>query len=277
MAFRNPMAPLRRLIDHSLTAVDVVPGPLYTVDPGMDVADARKQLSEQNFDVAGVDGVGGEPIATYVSLERLRGATGGVVSDVAIAIPASRCIEKGLSLGRLVESLRDEESMFMLDGDRVGWLVTRADLRAPAFGAAILSYLVVIEEGLRILVCRFTDGDWIEELTTERRNGVEERFDHLRKSNLEISRDLCANFSDWLHVASKTVDTRQCLGYSSGSKWDRATAHFQQDRNDLAHGRTLFDGRSFEDGIDRIAAIRDFADVVWAKVDALDSTETTES
>ena len=261
------MAPLRRLIDQSLTAVDVVAAPLWTVDPGMSVADARDLLAGQRYDLAGI---AEESISRYVTLEWLSAATGGMVADYSVPIPASRCIEKGLPLGRLVDSLRDEESVFVLDGDVVRWLVTRADLQAPAFGVAILSHLVVIEQGLRLLVRHEVGDEWLNHLTPSRSGAINQRFEDLRQKNQEISIDLCANFSDWLYVARKSVVIRSRLGFETAGLWRKATAHFPDARNDVAHGRTLFDGVEFQEGVRRIRLIREFAENVWSQVDTLD-------
>jgi hypothetical protein len=268
MTSQNPMAPLRRLIDQLLTAADIVAAPLWTVDPEMSVADARDLLAARRFDLAGV---ASPAVSSFVTRDRLASATNGTVGDWSTPIPASRCIEKGLPLGRLVDSLKLEESVFVLDGDEVRWLVTRADLQAPAFGAAMLSYLVVIEQGLRLLVRHEAGDGWLSKLSLERQSAINNRFESLKLQNQEISIDLCANFSDWLKLAGSLQQIRSRLGFTSVQHWKSDTALFPEARNDVAHGRTLFDGVSFSNGVDRIQSIRTFAETVWSEVDKLDA------
>ena len=62
----NPLAPLRRLIDHSLTVADIVASPLWTVDPRMSALDAHDILGARAFDIAGVSA---ESVSSYVSDE----------------------------------------------------------------------------------------------------------------------------------------------------------------------------------------------------------------
>jgi hypothetical protein len=263
----NPLPPLRRLIDHSLPVEDIVGSNLWTVDPDLDASEARDLLAGRRFDVAGV---AAETIDSFVTIGSLAGAPGCKVQDVAKPIPASLCVEKVFPLGRLVEALRDEEYVFVLDGDQVRWLVTRSDLGAAAVSATVLAYLVVIEEGLRRLICQELGTAWFDLLPTERQSSISERFEDLVAENREIDLNLCANLADWLHLGAKTAAVRIRLGFPSRQSFKDATGSFVGLRNAVAHGRTVFDATGFTAAVDRVLRIRGFAETVWSLVDTLD-------
>lgn len=149
----NPMAPLSRLLNSTLTVIDIVRTPLWSVPETMPVEDALKAMSNQNFDIGGITP---EPTRRYVHrsfLERAlyEGLSGEPVSLHAVNISASECIEKSLPVAALLEIFELHERLFVLDGNVVRWVITHADLVAPAVSVAVLSYLTVIEAGLKQL------------------------------------------------------------------------------------------------------------------------------
>lgn len=224
-------------------------------------------MAARRFDVAGV---AADPITQFVTLNELSAVSAGSVHQVAADIPASLCVEQSLPLAQLLEHFRTREYVFVLDRDQVRWVVTRADLRAPAVGATILAYLVVIEEGLRRLVLDKTGDSWISMLEKKRRKSVRWRFKNLTEQRLEISLDLCATFGDWLGLARTIADVRRDLGFDDEDDFSSVTESFESLRNDLAHGRTIFDSAGIDAGLDRFRTIREFADQVWNQVDTLD-------
>ncbi len=263
----SPVPALRRLIEQSLTVTDLAANQLWAVDPTGRTDETTAMLAARRFDVAGV---AGDPITRFVTLDSLASSPGRLVEEVAQPIPASLCVEQSLPLSQLLEHFRTRDFVFALDRDHVRWVITRADLRAPAVSATILAYLVVIEEGLRRLVLDEAGDGWIGHLAKGRQSGIRNRFHDLATRQMEISLDLCANFGDWLKLGGKIDAVWTRLDFASRGSYTRATGSFDALRNDLAHGRSIFDTSGVDRGLDRIARIRLFADKVWGEVDSLD-------
>jgi len=263
----NPLPALQRLIESTLTVTDLVANPLWALRPDLTTSEAAAILAARRFDVAGV---AADPITEYVLLDELRIATGTNVSNAAKAIPASLCVEQSLPLSHLLEHFRTRPFVFVLDRDRVRWVVTRADLRAPAVSAIVLAYLVVIEDGLRRLVLDECGETWIDLLPENRRESLLDRFAQLAGEGLEISLDLCAYFGDWLGLAGTNEAVRTRLGFASRTKFENETGSFDTLRNDVAHGRTIFDAGGIEKGLDRISRVRRFATILWSELDGSD-------
>lgn len=263
----DPVAPLTRLLERTLTVADIVSTPLWTVKPDMVASDVIAAMSVHGFDVGGV---GPEPVLRYVDRLDLRDLD-GPVEQVSKPIPASHCIEKSLPVASLFQLLAASERLFVLDGDRVRWVVTRADLAAPAVSVAVLSYLTIIESGLQQLAQGCTDEDVLAKLSPDRRRSVEELYAKKCLANAEISRRSCLYFSDWLTVIKKSPDLIGALGYETLRRFDSETKSFADVRNDLAHGRDLLSSADPIRALKRVDRIRAFSSAVWEALRERDS------
>ena len=90
----------------------------------------------------------------------------------------------------------------MLDGDRVRWVVTRADLRAPAIGIVVLAFLTVMGLGLRRLVLHHLSEGWLSHRSESRRIKAETEYGEQRKRNTDIGQEDCLKFPDWIDLAA---------------------------------------------------------------------------
>lgn len=257
----NPVAPLTRLLESTLTVADIVSTPLWHVKPDMSGPDVLDAMTSHAFDIGGV---GPEPIRRYVERSALRRHT-GPVSKASKPIPVSLCVEKSLPVASLLTLLGEQERWFVLDGEQVRWVVTRADLAAPAVGVAVLSFLTVIEAGLQQLAQRLSDEE-IARTLGRRKSAVDELFAKKLAQNTETSWRACLYFTDWLKVTEKTPEVLEVMGYSSAASWRTEVKSFPEVRNDLAHGRDLLtDGNPLR-ALKRVERIRTVTNAVWEAV-----------
>jgi len=263
----NPVDALTALVDRTLTAAHVVAAPLWAVDGHDRAAEVAASLTAREFDVAGVVG---DPITHFVTREALLTNRHAHASDCASPILASRCIEKSFPLGQLFEKLTTDEYVFVLDNDEVRYIISRADLQAPAIGVVVLAYLTVIETGLRALVLRQRGDSWIDPLSDERRQVVENLFDEKRQRNVAIGMEDCLYFSDWLTIAAATDRVRERLGFATRTSFCNAVRSFTELRNALAHGGTILDSADPLKALARIARVRKFAESLWSQLEERD-------
>jgi len=267
----NPMAPLSRLLNTTLTVADIVSTPLWSVPATMPVEDAHKAMANRSFDVGGVTP---DPPRMYVHRNDLeaalrRGARAEPVEQHARSIPASECIEKSLPVATLLEMFEKHERLFVLDGNAVHWVITHADLVAPAVSVAVLSYLTVIESGLKQLASGLSDEEIVGLLSQKRREKVQTVHREREENNVGTTLRDCLFIDDWLTVTRKTKSLRISLGYRSGEALSEATSAFGRVRNDLAHGRDLLSDpeKPVSDVLDRVRRIREFCAAVWQAVE----------
>lgn len=267
----NPMAPLSRLLNTTLTAVDIVSTPLWSVPATMPVEDVHKAMTNRSFDVGGVTP---DPPRMYVHWDDLeaalqRGAGAEAVQKHAQSIPASACVEKSLPVATLLELFEKHERLFVLDGNAVKWVITHADLVAPAVSVAVLSYLIVIESGLKQLASGLSDEEIVKLLPQKRQTRVQTLHREREAHNVGTTLRDCLFIDDWLTVTRKTKRLQVRLGYRSGKSFSEATSAFGRVRNDLAHGRDLLSDpeKPVSDVLERIRRIREFCGAVWRAVE----------
>jgi hypothetical protein len=237
----------------------------------MAVDDALRAMTNRNFDIGGVTP---DPPRQFVSSKELQeaireGRGGDMVELHAISIPASQCVEKSLPIASLLEIFEIHERLFVLDGNSVRWVITHADLVAPAVGVAVLSYLTVIESGLKLLGSILSDEQVKSLLPSGRLTKIQKVFDDLVKDNRETTFRDCLFLEDWLTVSRKTAKICREVGFTSGKALSLGTSSFGKVRNDLAHGRSLLadTNKTVAEVLARVRRIREFSTAVWRAVE----------
>lgn len=261
----DPIKPLARLVQSTLTVADIVNRPLWCLRPDMQVNDALDAMDANGFDVGGVAGI---PVAHFVRREALASATPGrKVKSVMQPILASQCVERSLPIGRLLELLTNHEMLFVLEGSDVGWLVNHSDLSATAVSIAVLAHLAAIEEGVKELATAFSD----EHIRKSMSTGIakaQENFDKLNSDGLEVSLLDCFYFRDWMNFVRNTDDLRVALGFDSRKEFKRFSQILSDLRNDTAHGRGILSSAlNPSEALTSVGRAIGFARRIWDLVD----------
>lgn len=261
----SPLPMLKKLTEQAMTVADLVNEPLWSIKPDLLAADATAVLAAREFDLAGM---ADDRVASYVTRHDLEAsAPGALVRDVAKPVLASDVVEKTLPLVELVRILGDREWAFVIDGDHVGWIATRADLQSPAVGVVVLAYLIAVETGLSILVPQELGNHWYRHLRRNRIAEVLEIYERKRKQNVGIGLEECLFFTDWLTLAARSPDLVKRLGFASKSQFGRTRGPIIDLRNDLAHGGTVLDHHTPSSAVGHVERIRGLARRVWDLVE----------
>ena len=252
----NPSKPLDRLLESTLTVADIVSTPLWCIKPDMPAPDALAAMNAHSFDVGGV---GPDPTRSFVHRDDLLHAGTGPVSMYAKPIGASLCIEKSLPVATLLQLFKNSDRLFVLDGSLVRWVITHADLDAPAVSVAVLSFLVIIEAGMKELA-NGRHEDEIKECLSAGRIQKADEIKVVRPPETRW-RD-CLQFADWLTICKKNPVLLQEFGYTSIRAFEQDTDPFGDMRNDLAHGHRLTKNDNGAEMLDRVTQVRAFSDKV---------------
>ena len=276
----DPVIPLERLVDETLTVGDIVSTPIWFIPPTMSVVDALGAMEAHQFDLGGV---GPEPVASFVEKKALEDAAktqaAATVQEFAQPIPASSCIERALPISSLFDLLLKNERLFVLKGDQVQWLVTRSDLGAPAVGAAVLGFFTIFEAGLKELARNLSDERLKEilrgkdprvpddQVNTESRLGKALRVHKdLMRKNLHTEFRDCLSLPDWLTVLKKEPALAGLLGFHSLQQVKEAWGSFPRMRNDVAHVRGLLHTSTVAEALEKITSVRDAGRNVWSVI-----------
>lgn len=274
----NPIPALERLMHEQLTVQNVVTGDLEILAGEMPASEAAERLRSLNYDLAGVhtsEGIGFVRRADLLN-------TKGTVADRVRPIPSNSIVEKSLPIVPMITLFNDAERYFVLDGHHVRWIVTTADLRAPAVSIAVLSYLIAFEEALRYLAIQDLGSNWFQKLGSSAQNKARTIYSDLEKFNAETGLQHCLQFSDCMTLALKASGVFAALGYPAKRKFKEECGFMPTVRNNVAHGRSILDnvGRPAE-AISRVQIIRSAALAAWDAVGthdlALESTVIVDS
>ena len=217
----------------------------------------------QNFDVAAV---GPEPVMKFVSRSKLKNAV-GKVEDHAEDISVRECVDRSLPIGELLKHLQQKEHVFVLNGDHVRWIVTRADLNAPVVGIVALSYLTAIEGGFRELTRTMDSQQLLKFFDDINRTKILELHERRKRRNTSIGIHDCLTLGDWFRVVRGHQPLLEALGFINAHEHAIETKSFPDLRNTVAHGGGLLDELSPEDALLGFQQARKYAARVWDAVD----------
>ena len=264
---RRIPAPLRgvnALIEETLTVRDIVDRQIWTFDPDQPATEAFASMTAQDFDIAAV---GPEPVMSFVCRSSLEGAS-GPVGDFAEPIPVRSCVDRSLPISELFSHLERRDHAFVLNGDHVRWIVTLADLNAPAVGVVVLAYLTVIEGGFRELA-RPLQERVLELVDSEHRQKILDLHAKKKRYNAAIGLHDCLTLGNWLAVVHNHPPILSALGFEETNSHRNATAGFEALRNTVAHGGRLLDELRPDEALDAFRRARHYASRVWNSVDRM--------
>ncbi len=265
---RRAPAPLRginALVEETLTVRDLVDRQIWTFDPDQPVHEALSSMTAQDFDFAGV---GPDPLMRFVSRKALKGAS-GTVGQVAEPIPVRSCVDRSLPIGELFGHLERRDHAFVLNGDHVRWIVTRADLNAPAVGVVILAYLTAIEGGFRELARPLTEQQVLSFFGEVDREQIEELHDRKKRRNIAVGIHDCLTLGNWFNVVRNYPRFLEALGFNDVMSHRSETESFSELRNSVAHGGHILDQMQPDVALAAVRRVRHYAQRVWDAVDRM--------
>lgn len=261
---RPDVADLLEITESALTVRQLDTVTLFRPDPASPSAPVSLIMEQADFDVAPLDD---DPPARYVRRDELAGTA--TVADAARPITADLLVTADLGLADAVTRLAYQEFFFVLDGDVVRGIVTRADLQRPAVSMVALSFVLIAEAGLDRMIDAAWPGDaWLEQLTERRAAAVREVYAARQRRNTEIGLLECLNLDDRLRLAERSEALRTRLGHPSRTGFKRWSERLKRLRDPLAHGGDLLSAADdAAEAITLFAGVMAFAEAAWAPPD----------
>lgn len=260
----SPIPSLRSIVERAVTVAHIVRGEVFILDRDMPANEGLAVLRTRDYTWAGV----GQPVVAFVTQDDLAAGQGSV-GECCRELPSDALIEKSTTMRTLMDVLAARPFAFVLDEDRVRWIVTRADLQSPSVSVVVLAYLVAIETGLTPLAIDALGPAWFDLLPADSRKRSEALYWKKRDEDSATGLEDCLYFSDWMGLARRSPHLLKRLGFASKKQFDRRTSVFTSLRNDLAHGGTILDRLSAEKAISVFQEVCDFAQIVWNLNDSL--------
>jgi hypothetical protein len=263
----DPFKTLPSLIaitETSLSVMYLAATELEYVEGSARASETEQFLAERGYDAAPIEA--GRP-SLFVDREGLVGRSGTALEN-AQPLDAPRLVTSTLSLADGVRLLRELPYYFVMEGDRLAGIVTRADLQRQAVSMVLLGFILASEVGMNALIqARLGDG-WMDHLGGNWATEVERLYQERVRSNAELTRLDCLMLHQRLSLLGKSPDVCSELGHGSKTsfaKWARTLTDL---RDTLAHGGGLLHARPDPvQAIELFDEARSFAERVWRLAD----------
>ncbi len=263
----HPLRATLSIAEGGLRAGDLATQELWCVEPGWPCGSAVVRMAELDFDVAPL---GEEPLRRFVLRAELEEEDAGApVAEVAHPIDATHMVTVDLGLADTLDLLAQREFLFVIEGGKVSGLITFSDLQRIPVGMVVLSMILATELGLNeVIHLRYGDDGFLDHLSGKRLQDVVERYEQLRRHNVETSLIDVLQLKDRLRLVGKVERLRRELGHPSRDRFESWAEELKGCRNALAHGRTLLDHqRDPLQALGLVRRIRSFAEAVWDLVE----------
>lgn len=240
------------IVARSFRVADLVNDPLLVVPSSTSNEQARNVMKARSFDVIGVRTTAKGAADKWVRLQDLDDGT----SPFRAAKPllARDAVERSMPLVALLDLLIERDHVFVLDGDTVRHIVTRADVGKPPVSVLVLTFLLALESDLIRLAIPRLGSNWFSELG-ERQDAAMKVYTRRSRNNTELGLEACLYFDDAVLLARKAPGLVSDLGMSP-KRFNTLGESMAALRNDLAHGGTILDRVD-----DAVVALKTFKDV----------------
>jgi hypothetical protein len=253
------------IAENSLSVLYLAETNLQFIDPSLSVRGAGEWLDSNGFDAAPL---AEEKPRRYFSLDQ-EADRDQQVSEVALPIDAARLVTSTFGLADGVALLAREPYYFVMEGNRLAGIVTRADLQRPAVSMVSLSLILAAEARMGVLIKGWVGTRWASHLTDERRTKLSEILEDRRRRNVEIGLLDSLMLGDRLKLLGKSVPLLSTLGFGDRRAYAEWKEQLGRLRDTLAHGGSLLDEeRDPVRAIELFDSVRRFAEKIWAAPDS---------
>lgn len=253
----------RRLLQSGVTVRQITTSDLFCFDPDVEVDRARRELEVLDIDQAPLAET---PIRRSVRLLDLRDAA-GTLDSVAKPIKVEEVVAGSTGLASLLPRFAERDHFYVLDGDGIQGIVTRADLQLPPVSMAVLGLVVSLEMALTELIATYSHGSWLDEMQHGRRRKLLERFEKARRANAEITELECLDLIDRFDLVGRISPLGEALALVSPNQADKVRKRIEKLRNPLAHGGNVIGAHDdFDETLRTIDVVQDLTDRAWALV-----------
>jgi hypothetical protein len=253
------LSPLIDIAERSLTVLQLAELNLQWASPAWSASFAHDWMEKNEFDAAPIEGT--DP---FLFIARGLASDESSVSKHAKPIDSSVLVSADLGLADGISRLKKSPYYFVLKGDRLHGIVTRADLQRPAVNMVLFSLILAAESASNIIILKHLGDSWPAYLSDQGRGKAINAFKPRRKTETQVTLLDCLGLPDRLDLLGECQQALTHLGFDSKSSLEEWKKRVRPVRNSLAHGRTLLHAESDPVlAIDLFENIRSFAKKIW--------------
>jgi hypothetical protein len=231
--------------------------PLYSAEIDDDPAEVRADLRALDFDVAGI-------------VNQSRNVVGFVrqaeLNEPSLAnyrpLHLHFVVTDSTSIHTLIRLLEKQEFLFVMRGNSIDGIITRADINKPIVRLYVFGLISLFEMHLNYWIDHYYPNDGWKNLIKSGRIVLAETQSAIKKGNNEaLSLLYSLQFSDKRDILSHTKDFLQQFRFGK-KKFDQMAKRVERIRNQLAHSqKTVHAGMEWDKFVNAICKAEEFLEI----------------
>lgn len=197
--------------------------------------EVKRTLEERDFDLLGVIDNKENKIG-YV--EKIKLNVGTSIEECFSNFDYNEIIAESTPLSELFTILENRDLAFILKGNEIAGIVTRADLNKPVVRIYLFGLISLFEMNINFWIKHFfKEETWKDILKKERINAAEKLLEIRRGENLDLELLECLQFCDKRDILRKSNDFIEKFQFASKPKFEKLLRRVEAIRNELAHSQ----------------------------------------
>jgi hypothetical protein len=225
---------LRNLFEDGITAKAILE-PLQSCPSEANAIEVARLLHDRDFDVAGVQDEAGGEVIGFVFRDSLKA---GIVRSHLQKMTSEHLLSDSTPLANLMPIFRTREHAFVLVGQHVSGIITRADLSKPPVRVYLFGLISLLEMHLAYWVeISYPDDSWRERLSGARLAKAEELLANRQTRRQQTNLVDCLQFCDKRDLVLANTDLRNSLGLGRKNAAKKFLVKAEKLRDLLAHSQ----------------------------------------
>lgn len=235
---------LRKLFEDGITVLSIYE-PIQACSIGDHANDIKEKMRQLDFDVIGIKSTEDGPVEGYIRASDLQE---GLCGDFKLDFLVADLISDSTPLIDLLTVLRDKERIFILAGNTVHGIITRADLQKPPIRILIFGLITLLDMHLSRLVRKFYPGEsWRDKLSQGRIEKAEQMMKAREDRNEKLDIIDCLQFCDKRTLILAKKEILNIFGFSSEDEGKDTLKLIESLRDKLAHSQDIVTGSIWKD------------------------------
>jgi hypothetical protein len=240
---------LRKLFEDGITVQSIFE-PIQACLAEEPACDIRVKMEQLDFDVIGIKESGDAPVEGYVMAVELNHEK---CREAKRDFHVSDLISDATPLIDVMSLLRTKERVFVLAGNSVDGIVTRADLQKPPVRLLLFGLITLLDMHITFLLRHYYPNEsWRSELTEGRVQKALDLMKQREARNEKLDLIDCLQFCDKSLLIFKNNELMERLGIGSKDEGQPILKSLQEIRDKLAHSQDLVTGSSWNEIITTI-------------------------
>ncbi|MEH6906417.1 hypothetical protein [Neobacillus drentensis] len=233
---------LRSLYEKNIT-VNSISETMDTCHLNDDADSIKSMMTIKDYDVLGVEDNG--IVIGYVVRNELED---GSCKEYYRSFSPTELVSESTPLIDTLSIFKEIERIFILEGNRITKVVTRADLQKSPIRMLLFGLISLLEMHLyRIINDYFPEDTWKVHLGSNRVKYAEELYSLRKSRNEAIQLSDCLQICDKRDIILNEAPLQELLGIESKSKGKSFFKKLESLRNNLAHAQNLNTNYSWDE------------------------------